>query len=94
LKQRFPLRAKIAPITAVQTNCLPAAGHFTASSGLKPATCIRARLCRMTSPKPWSPRIPDSRTLIHSYGLARIAPGFDPALKAAFEAVGLADVLH
>ena len=28
----------------------------------------------------------------HGYGPARIDPGFDPALKAAFEAVGLGDI--
>ncbi len=27
-------------------------------------------------------------------GPSRIDPGFDPALKAAFEAVGLGDMLH
>ena len=30
----------------------------------------------------------------HGYGNARIDPGFDPAMKAAFEALGLADMLH
>ncbi|MCA3438191.1 MAG: hypothetical protein INF48_12820 [Rhodobacter sp.] len=30
----------------------------------------------------------------HGYGPARIDQGFDPALKAAFEAVGLGDLLH
>jgi len=30
----------------------------------------------------------------HGYGPARIDPGFDPALKVAFEAVGLGDMLH
>jgi hypothetical protein len=30
----------------------------------------------------------------HGYGPARIDPGFDPALKAALEAVGLGDMLH
>ena len=30
----------------------------------------------------------------HGYGPARIDPGFDPALKAAFEAVGLGHMLH
>lgn len=30
----------------------------------------------------------------HGYGPARIDPGFDPALKAAFEAVELGDILH
>lgn len=28
------------------------------------------------------------------YGPARIDPGFDPAMKAAFEGLGLADMLH
>lgn len=30
----------------------------------------------------------------HGYGPARIDPGFDPAMKAAFERLGLADMLH
>jgi hypothetical protein len=30
----------------------------------------------------------------HGYGPAGIDPGFDPALKAAFEAVELGDMLH
>lgn len=30
----------------------------------------------------------------HGYVPARIDPGFDPALKSAFEAVGLGDMLH
>ncbi len=30
----------------------------------------------------------------HGYSPARIDPRFDPALKAAFEAVGLGDLLH
>ena len=30
----------------------------------------------------------------HGYGPARIDPGFDAALKAAFEAVGLGDMLY
>ena len=30
----------------------------------------------------------------HGYGPARIDPGFGPALKAAFEAVGLGDMIH
>jgi hypothetical protein len=67
LKQRFPLRAKIAPTTTLGIKCLPAAGHFTACSGSKPATCIRARLCRMTGPKPWSHRRTDSRTMILTF---------------------------
>jgi hypothetical protein len=31
---------------------------------------------------------------VHGYGPARIDPGYDPAKKAAFEGVGLADMLH
>jgi hypothetical protein len=30
----------------------------------------------------------------HGYGAARIDPGYDPAMKAAFETLGLADMLH
>ncbi|MCA3440663.1 MAG: hypothetical protein INF50_10085 [Rhodobacter sp.] len=30
----------------------------------------------------------------HGYGPARIDPGFDPALKAAFEALRLGEMLH
>ena len=30
----------------------------------------------------------------HGYGPARIDPGFDPAMKAAFESLMLADLLH
>lgn len=30
----------------------------------------------------------------HGYGPARIDLGFDPAMKAAFERLGLADMLH
>ncbi|MDP3244809.1 MAG: hypothetical protein Q8M83_04090 [bacterium] len=30
----------------------------------------------------------------HGYGPARIDPGFDSAMKAAFEGLGLADMLH
>ena len=30
----------------------------------------------------------------HGYGPARIDPGFDPAIKAAFEGLGLVDLLH
>jgi hypothetical protein len=30
----------------------------------------------------------------HGYGPARIEPGFDPAMKAAFEGLRLADMLH
>ena len=34
------------------------------------------------------------RNRAHGYGPARIDPGFDPAMKAAFEGLGLADMLH
>ena len=30
----------------------------------------------------------------HGYGPPRIDPGFDPAMKAAFERLGLVDLLH
>lgn len=30
----------------------------------------------------------------YGYGSARIDPGFDPALKAAFEVMGLGEMLH
>jgi hypothetical protein len=30
----------------------------------------------------------------HGYGAARIDPGFDPAMKAAFVALGLEEMLH
>lgn len=30
----------------------------------------------------------------HGYGPARIDPGFDPAMKAEFEKLGLGDLLH
>jgi hypothetical protein len=36
----------------------------------------------------------DVRNRAHGYGPARIDPGFDPAMKAAFEGLGLADMLH
>ena len=36
----------------------------------------------------------DARNRAHGYGPPRIDPGFDPAMKAAFEALGLADMLH
>ena len=36
----------------------------------------------------------DAWNWAHGYGPARIDPGFDPAMKAAFEALGLADMLH
>lgn len=36
----------------------------------------------------------DEWNVQHGYGNARIDPGFDPAMRAAFEAVGLADMIH
>ncbi len=36
----------------------------------------------------------DARNRAHGYGPAWIDPGFDPAMKAAFEGLGLADMLH
>jgi hypothetical protein len=36
----------------------------------------------------------DAWNRAHGYGPARIDPGFDPAMKAAFEGLGLADILH
>ena len=36
----------------------------------------------------------DAWNRAHGYGPARIDPGFDPAMKAAFEGLGLADKLH
>jgi hypothetical protein len=30
----------------------------------------------------------------HGYGPARIGPGYDPAMKVAFEALGLREMLH
>lgn len=36
----------------------------------------------------------DGWTRAHGFGAARIDPGFDPAMKAAFEALGLADMLR
>lgn len=36
----------------------------------------------------------DAWNVSNGYGHARIDPGFDPAMKAAFELVGLADLLH
>ena len=30
----------------------------------------------------------------HGFGPARIDPGYDPAMKAAFEALGLVEMLH
>jgi hypothetical protein len=36
----------------------------------------------------------DSWNRAHGHGPARINPGFDPAIKTAFETLGLADMLH
>ena len=36
----------------------------------------------------------DASNRAHGYGPARIDPGLDPAKKAAFEALGLVDMLH
>ena len=36
----------------------------------------------------------DAWNRVHGYGPARIDPGFDPVMKAAFEGLGLADMLH
>ena len=36
----------------------------------------------------------DSWNRANGYGPARIDPGFGPAMKAAFERLGLADLLH
>lgn len=36
----------------------------------------------------------DAWNSAHGYGPARIDPGYDPAMKAAFEGLGLADMLH
>ena len=36
----------------------------------------------------------DVWNLAHGYGSAKIDPGFDPVMKAAFEGLGLADMLH
>ena len=36
----------------------------------------------------------DAWNRAQGYGPARIDPGYDPAMKAAFEALGLADMLH
>jgi len=36
----------------------------------------------------------DAWSRAHGYGAARIDPGFDPAMKAAFEGLGLAEMLH
>jgi len=36
----------------------------------------------------------DAWNQTHGYGPVRIDPGFDPVMKAAFEGLGLADMLH
>ena len=36
----------------------------------------------------------DAWNRAHGYGPAKIDPGYDPAIKAAFEGLGLADMLH
>ena len=36
----------------------------------------------------------DAWNRANGYGPASIDPGFDPAMKAAFEGLGLADMLH
>lgn len=36
----------------------------------------------------------DSWNVANGYGNARIDPGFSPAMKADFERIGLADMLH
>lgn len=36
----------------------------------------------------------DEWNVANGHGNARIDPGFDPAMKAAFEAIGLGDMLH
>jgi len=36
----------------------------------------------------------DAWSRAHGYGPARIDPGFDPAMKAAFKTFGVADMLH
>ena len=36
----------------------------------------------------------DAWNCAHGYGPARIDPGFDQAMKAEFEALDLADLLH
>ena len=40
------------------------------------------------------PRQIDAWNRAHGYGPARIDPGFDPAMKAAFVALGLEEMLH
>jgi hypothetical protein len=36
----------------------------------------------------------DAWNRAHGYGPARIDPGYDPEMKAAFEVLGLADMMH
>ena len=36
----------------------------------------------------------DAWNRAHGYGPARIDPGYDPAIKAAFEGLGLEEMLH
>lgn len=36
----------------------------------------------------------DEWNVANGHGNARIDPGFDPAMKTAFQAIGLADMLH
>jgi hypothetical protein len=36
----------------------------------------------------------DAWNRAHGYGTAQIDPGFDSAMRAAFEGLGLADMLH
>ena len=36
----------------------------------------------------------DAWNRAHGYGPARIGPGYDQTMKAAFEGLGLADMLH
>ena len=36
----------------------------------------------------------DAWNRVNGFGPARIDPGFNPAMKAAFEGLGLADMLH
>ena len=36
----------------------------------------------------------DAWNRAHGYGPARIDPGYDPAMKAAFDGLGLVDFLH
>ena len=36
----------------------------------------------------------DAWNRAHGYGPAKIDPGFDPTMRAGFEALGLADMLH